>query len=207
MSGLTNKRVILWDFDGVISDSNQVRKFGFEEIFKDFPAEEVSKLLIFHNKNGGLSRYVKIRYFYEVLLGTSITESEVLELAHAFSSIMKEELIKPEYLIRDAIDFIKDNYQKYEMHIVSGSDQNELRFLCKSLGIDTYFKTINGSPTHKNALVANLLKTYHYAKEDVILIGDSINDYEAASLNNITFSGYNNTALEEKGNYIRQFIC
>ena len=59
---------ILWDFDGVILNSIHVRDKGFIEIFKDFDNEKVDLLLQYHKKNGGLSRYVKIRYFFEKIL-------------------------------------------------------------------------------------------------------------------------------------------
>ena len=59
---------ILWDFDGVILSSMHIRDWGFREIFKTFKKEDVQKLLDYHNLNGGLSRYVKIRYFYEEIL-------------------------------------------------------------------------------------------------------------------------------------------
>ena len=61
-------KTVLWDFDGVIIDSMKVRDWGFEEIFKDYDQELIDKLLAFHRKNGGLSRYVKIRYFFEELI-------------------------------------------------------------------------------------------------------------------------------------------
>ncbi|QFZ54435.1 HAD family hydrolase [Oceanihabitans sp. IOP_32] len=188
-------KTILWDFDGVILDSMAVRDWGFKEIFKDFKEEQVSKLLDYHAANGGLSRYVKIRYFYENILGKTITEERVLQYAEAFSVLMKKELTSPDNLITDAVTFIKENYQKYSFHIVSGSDQEELRFLCKELGIDKYFISIHGSPTTKNQLVKTLLEQHAYDKNSTCLIGDSINDYEAAYVNNIVFYGYNNMAL------------
>ena len=54
---------ILWDFDGVILDSMEVRDWGFKEIFSSFDKSKVDLLLDYHRKNGGLSRYVKIRFF------------------------------------------------------------------------------------------------------------------------------------------------
>jgi phosphoglycolate phosphatase-like HAD superfamily hydrolase len=144
---------ILWDFDGVILDSMKVRDWGFREIFKSFDNEKVEELLKFHTLNGGLSRYVKIRYFYEDILGKELTENVVLEYANAFSVLMKKELINPNNLIVDSVQFIRDNYNKYRFHIVSGSDQEELRYLCKELAIDHYFLSIHGSPTPKNQLV------------------------------------------------------
>ena len=198
-------KTILWDFDGVILDSMSVRDWGFRNIFKDYAEEQVSELITYHRINGGLSRYVKIRYFYEVLLGKSITEDKVLEYAQAFSVLMKQELIHPENLINDALMFIKENFKNYNFHIVSGSDENELRFLCKALGIDSYFISIHGSPTPKTKLVKKLLKQHNYDSESTCLIGDSINDYEAAMANNISFCGYNNKKLNHSlGNYINQ---
>jgi len=188
---------ILWDFDGVILDSMEVRDWGFREIFKSFENEKVELLLDYHKKNGGLSRYVKIRFFFDEILNKKITDEDVLKYANNFSVLMKNELTNPENLIIDALDFIKKNHRKYKFHIVSGSDQNELRFLCEQLNIAHYFQSIHGSPTPKKELVSSLLKTNNYNMEETLLIGDSINDFEAARDNEIYFLAYNNPALEK----------
>lgn len=188
---------ILFDFDGVILDSMPVRDFGFREIFKEFDKELVEKLIEYNNLNGGLSRYVKIRYFYEELLETAISEEKVKELAQKFSEIMRKELSNKKYMIEETVKFIEDNHEKYNLHIVSGSDGDELRFLCKELEIDKFFLSIDGSPTPKNQLVANVLQKNNYLENETILIGDSINDYETAKINGIDFYGYNNYELKD----------
>lgn len=199
-------KTILWDFDGVILDSMGVRDWGFKEIFKDFTELQVSKLISYHRINGGLSRYVKIRYFYENILGKLISEERVLEYAEAFSVLMKQELTNTDNLIADAVSFIRENSKKFSFHIVSGSDQAELRFLCKELGLETYFISIHGSPTPKNQLVKTLIEEHGYDKKSTCLIGDSINDFEAAEVNEIYFYGYNNTKLKKlKQGYIDSF--
>ncbi|MCH5322634.1 MAG: hypothetical protein J1E31_03515 [Helicobacter sp.] len=38
---------------------------------------------------------------------------------------------------------------------------------------------------------------YSYTPQETILIGDSINDYEAANANHIDFYGYNNISLKQ----------
>lgn len=199
-------KIILWDYDGVIMDSMPIRGRGFEEVLKEYPKEQVAELMAFHELNGGLSRYVKFRYFFEKIRGESITEEQVLALAEQFSSIMFELLLDEKLLITDSVSFIKANHQNYEMHIVSGSDGNELRAICKGLGLDGYFKTINGSPTPKKQLVKDVLSSNGYAPEEVVLIGDSINDFEAAQVNGISFCGYNNLSLQTiSSNYIKSF--
>ncbi|MGY6562488.1 MAG: HAD family hydrolase [Luteibaculaceae bacterium] len=198
-------KVIFWDFDGVILNSNEVRDQGFIEVLNDYPKDKVDLLLAYHQKNGGLSRYVKFRYFYEEILGEPITEEQVYALAESFSVIMKKLLTDKSLLINETVNFIRENHQRYIMHIVSGSDQNELRYLCKELGIAGYFKSIHGSPTHKNILVKDLLMEHQYKIDKCLLIGDSINDEEAAKINGIHFLGYNNPKLKAQGIYLNDF--
>jgi HAD superfamily hydrolase (TIGR01549 family) len=195
---------ILFDFDGVILDSMVVRDLGFREIFKKYPKEKVEELINFHRINGGLSRFVKIEHFYKNILEEDITKEKINELASQFSEIMRLELIKEKYLIKETVDFIKNNYKKYNMYIVSGSEHNELNYLCEKLGLKKYFITISGSPTPKKELVKNILNNIN--PKETILIGDSINDYDAAKENNISFHGYNNEKLKPFSNkYINSF--
>lgn len=197
---------IFWDFDGVLMNSNAVRDKGFELVLADYPKDQVKQLMDFHQANGGLSRYVKFRYFFEEVRGEEITDEEVQVWADKFSEIMLANLINEDLLIKETIDFVKANYQNYKMHIVSGSDGNELRKICKGVGIDHYFKSIEGSPTPKKKLVADILEKENYKLEECVLIGDSINDYEAAEVNKITFFGYNNESLKLiSKNYIQIF--
>lgn len=197
--------VLFWDFDGVIIDSNKVREKGFVEVLKKFPDKEVEQLLIFHRANGGLSRYVKFRYFFEQVKGEVIVDEEIRVYADEFSTIMKGLLTNRNLLIQETLKFIKDNYTKYRMYLVSGSDQNELKFLCRELGIAHYFKTIHGSPTPKTELLNSLLNSNGFDKEKCVMIGDSQNDYEAAFSNGIHFLAYNNPVLEKYNTFAFSF--
>ena len=197
---------ILWDFDGVILDSMPTRDHGFREIFKLYPSNLVDELIIYHRNNGGLSRFNKIHYFFRNILKKKISEQEIDRYANKFSIIMKDKLASPEYLIAESMNFIKSNYKYYDFHIVSGSEHNELNFLCNKLRIKKYFYSISGSPTPKVELIKNLMDRMSYKNKETILIGDSVNDYEAAQANKIKFYGYNNPSLESMSNeYILDF--
>ena len=189
---------ILWDFDGVITDSLAIRDYGFREIFCSFDNEDIKKLIKYHNLNGGLSRFHKINYFFNTILKQEISKNEIWQYADKFTQIMRQSLSDKKYLINDTVNFIKNNYKNYNFHIVSGSEHNELNFLCQKLDLSQYFISINGSPTPKNQLIKNLLESYNYNINQTILIGDSINDYEAASVNKIDFYGFNNENLRDK---------
>lgn len=197
---------ILWDFDGVILDSVPFRDAGYWHVLHEFTEEKVQKLIEFQQINGGLSRYVKFRYFFNEILGREITDEKVNELAGKYSEFMLEHLLDEHLIIDDTFEFIKNNYDVYNMHIVSGSDQKELRTICDRLHLSQYFHSIHGSPTPKTDLVAQLLEEHKYKTDRTVLIGDSINDRDAAIQNSIHFYGYNNPSLQNKsGYYIKSF--
>ncbi|MDB4347293.1 HAD-IA family hydrolase [Bacteroidia bacterium] len=190
---------ILFDFDGVIIESNSVREYGFRKSLEAYPNDLVEDLVNYHNANGGLSRYHKYEYFFTQILRQKAKEGQVMELANAFSEIMRKELGKKKYLIAETVEFIKQIHQSIPLKIVSGSDQEELRFLCNNLEVDQYFKAIFGSPVAKTELVRRIIEQDGHS--DFLLIGDSVNDFEAARDNDIAFVGYNNSSLRELGSY------
>lgn len=203
---LDKYKILLWDFDGVIMDSNPVRTYGFEEILKDYPEKQVDELIAFHKQNGGLPRYDKFRYFFENIRGEHVSDAEIARLSAQFSEIMLDRLMDKSLLIPDSVDFIKANYRKFTMHIVSDSDQAELRKVCDYQGLTQYFVSIVGSPILKPQLVKQLMLDYSYQKAESAFIGDSINDHDAAITNGIDFFGYNNAALQKlTGSYIKNF--
>lgn len=193
---------IIFDFDGVILDSVPTKTEGFKKLFQNFSTDEVNKLVLYHELNGGKSRYVKIKYFFNELLHKDISEQEILEYANKYSEITKEELTNPKYIIEDTLNFIKRNHKKYEMHIASGADEEDLKYICEKLDLTKYFLSINGSPKIKSEIVKDILLDNSYDINETILIGDSVNDFDSAKDNGIDFFAYNNQKLKSHYKYI-----
>ncbi len=197
---------IVFDFDGVILDSVPVKTEAFKKLFDDYAEDKVQKLIEYHLENGGKSRYLKIKYFFNEILNQEIHKKDILFYANKYSDLTKKELSKEKYLMVDTMTFIEQNYQNYNLHIASGADENDLKFICQSLELSKYFISIHGSPKIKNEIVRDILNKNQYKKNETILIGDSKNDHEAANINNIEFYGYNNLELKNlKHNYITSF--
>ena len=110
-------KVIFWDFDGVILDSMKIKGDGFVELFNNFSSAKVKILEKYHFMNGGLSRFEKIKYFYNQILNEDISENQIYNLAHTFSEIIKNKLFDEANLIQDSLSFIKKNYKKYDFLI------------------------------------------------------------------------------------------
>lgn len=198
-------KTILWDFDGVILDSMKIKGDGFVELFKAYNNVCLIQMERYHYSHGGVSRFEKIKYFYKEILDKPISEDTVTQLADEFSNIIDKKLNNKKNLIKETVDFIKHNYQKYNFHIVSGAEHNELNKLCDSFELIKYFKSIDGSPIKKDLLVKNVIKKFDYKKNEVVLIGDAITDYNASKKNGIKFYGFNNLELKKLDGYIDSF--
>ena len=198
-------KTILWDFDGVILDSMKIKGDGFVELFREYDTEQVKRLEEYHYKYGGVSRFEKIKHFHVEILKQSVSQEAVGRLADRFSEIIEKKLNNKSNLIEETVEFIENNYTRYNFHIVSGAEHNELNKLCDTLGLSKYFISIDGSPTKKETLIKNIIEKYSYKIDEIVLIGDSVNDYYAANTNKIVFCGYNNFDLKQYGNYIESF--
>ncbi len=127
---------------------------------------------------------------------------DIQKFSEKYSILTKNELSKEKYIINETLQYLKNNFSKYKMFVASGADENDLRDICCALNLNQYFISINGSPTVKSEIVKKLMTHYILDKSETILIGDSINDYEAAYDNHIGFYGFNNEMLRDKHKYI-----
>jgi len=180
---------IIFDFDGVLIESNKIRSEGFQLLFEDYPKEQVERLLCFVKRNGGLSRYDKIRYFFEQVRNEIISESSVRSLAGRYSELVKDRIIHVDP-VKGALNFLSKYQRIYDFAIVSGSDQEELREVSKFRKIKHFFSEILGSPASKESNVSELI-TKGWKAESCIFVGDSVNDLKAARSYGIDFIGRN----------------
>ena len=84
---------IIWDFDGVIINSEKVRQKGFIRSLEPYGDKwAIEKLLEYHRLNGGLSRYNKIQYFFSDILNKTISEEIFQNILKVFNDLMLIEL-------------------------------------------------------------------------------------------------------------------
>lgn len=188
-------KYIIFDFDGVLAESNEVRFEGFQLLFKNYPDTQVNKLVEYAKLNGGISRYEKIRYFFESIRNESISDESVQDFAKQYSYLVKQKVIGA-FPVKGSLEFLNRYKDKYVFSIVSGSDQNELRDVCKERRIDNFFVEILGSPVSKDKNIFDLLFKREWKKNLSLYVGDSINDLHAAQSNGIDFIGRNSGLAE-----------
>jgi phosphoglycolate phosphatase-like HAD superfamily hydrolase len=179
---------LIFDFDGVLAETNEMRFTGFTQLFQDYPQDKLDCFINYVRQNGGLSRYEKIRYFFAGILGEPLATPAIKEWATKYSRIVKQSIIEAKP-VPGSLEFLENFGKLFDLTIVSGSDQEELRAVCQARGMAHYFAEILGSPPEKEINLNRLLTSRGWEKGACIYIGDSINDYEAACNLGIDFVG------------------
>ena len=179
---------VIFDFDGVIADSTNIKTEAFVALYSQFSEEIQSQVKSYHIKHSGVSRYNKIYYFQKEIVNEDFSEKKINKLALQFSAIVLEKVINSKF-IPGAREFIEKNYAHLDLHIATGTPQSEIEIIAQEKKLSHLFKSIYGTPLTKTEIVEKILKKFTYNNKNVVLIGDALTDFEGAVNNNIQFFG------------------
>ena len=178
---LSKYKSIIFDCDGVILNSNDVKTKSFYQIAEIFGDEVANSFIKYHKKNGGISRYLKIKYLVEELIprfNSNLNESSIKELTLEYANNVIEGLKSCE--ISKSLNELRNLTHKSNWLIVSGGDQLELRNIFSIRKLDYLFDSgIFGSPANKEEIVSREINRKNI-KYPGIFIGDSKYDYQVA---------------------------
>jgi len=177
----------IFDFDGVIVDSLDVKTRAFGELFKGHGPAVSEQVMNYHRNNGGVSRYEKFRYFYKNFLELPVTDEIIDDLDRRYSQLVVEEVVAAPFVegAKELLDSIQSAGKK--CFVISGTPQNELRGIVNRRQLEGYFLDVLGSPKNKKENLEYLMKKHHFVPQDAIYFGDARADYEAARHNRIQF--------------------
>ena len=181
-------KAIIFDFDGVIAESTNIKTDAFVSIYNEYSEEVQARVKDYHVKNSGISRYKKILYYQKEILGQNYSEDAINDLANKFSEIVLQKVIESEY-VKGSKEFIERNQLNYELHIATGTPQEEIEIIIQEKNLQNKFKSIYGTPLSKTEIIRKILTENNYKKENVVFVGDAIADLEGASNNDLNFIG------------------
>jgi HAD superfamily hydrolase (TIGR01549 family) len=180
-------RAIIFDFDGVICESVEVKKQAFYKLFADCP-QHVESIVEYHMENGGISRFKKFEVIYRDMLKKVLTKEQSEELGRRFSEYCYQGVIDAPF-VDGAHEFLDKYYRHLKLFIVSGTPQDEMLRIVKERGLTKFFQGVYGSPRTKGELNRLILKKFDLLPEEVVFVGDSINDLDGAGEAGVAFIG------------------
>jgi phosphoglycolate phosphatase-like HAD superfamily hydrolase len=168
----------VFDFDGVILDSNKIKTDAFYKAVVHYGEDQAKQLCAYHVAHGGISRFVKFNYFFETILGRSPLDGEIDQALDRFAEAVRQGLL--ECAQAPLLEDLFTNHLKdLPCTVISGSMQEELREIMKLRGLDHYFDHIYGSPDSKDVIFEREIANKSI-KKPAVYIGDSLYDYEMA---------------------------
>ncbi|SER64298.1 Phosphoglycolate phosphatase, HAD superfamily [Nitrosomonas sp. Nm51] len=189
MIAITNFEAIIFDFDGVIAESGDIKTQAFAKLYRPYGEAVAAEVVKYHTAHGGLSRYNKFRHFQQHLLhNPPLTSAEEKELDRRFSKLVVEAVVAAE-AVPGAYELVRQQVDRVPLFVASGTPEAELKVIVARRGLTPYFKQVRGAPKLKPVLISEILSDHALEPNRVLMIGDAMADYEGAQANNTAFLG------------------
>ncbi|MFO0751279.1 MAG: HAD family hydrolase [Myxococcota bacterium] len=173
------------DCDGVIFDTNKMKCDAYRYALADAPSAVVDDLVRYHQKTGGVSRYLKIDRFYRHMHRVPMPDEAIAMALQRYSAFCEDGYShmrpRPESLA------FAERFGAARVEVVSGSDEAELRRVFADQGISQRFAAIHGSPVAKAEHMARVLGERQVRAADALFVGDGGGDWEAARTLSLPF--------------------
>ncbi len=179
---------LVFDFDGIILESVDVKAKAFASLTAPYGQEAQDLMLMYNKLHGGISRVVKFRWFFDEIVGRSITETELEQWCQRFLELCLEE-VKISPLVPGIEQTLKMWHNKLPLYVCSGAPQKELEMLLNLRGLSHYFVGIHGSPPAKEELLRSIAIHSKLPNDSILMIGDSPTDMLAAEAVGTQFYG------------------
>ena len=179
---------LILDFDGVLVQSVDVKTRAFAQLYAEHGTEVVAKVIDHHLVHGGLSRFEKFRHYHRVFLGRNLGAEEKAALGKRFSALVEDAVVAAPW-VAGAREYLDSNHARLPVFVASGTPETELLRIVQRRGMTHYFAGVHGSPRTKGEIIGTCIRERGLDGSRVLMVGDSITDYEGAREAGVAFLG------------------
>jgi phosphoglycolate phosphatase-like HAD superfamily hydrolase len=190
---LKSNKVIVFDFDGTLIDSNQLK---YDAFFKLFPSDDLHKKIVTEVLSEILeeSRYVILREIIK-RLNTEMNEDEldnnVQVLAAKYNVIVVDDAkhCKEKPGAKEVLELFS---KRYNLYLNSTTPETSLKDIVKHRKWENYFCDIFGYPNDKTLVLLDIIKTESINPDELLVVGDGKSDRDSANSVKCAFLQINN---------------
>lgn len=190
-------RAIVFDFDGVVLESADVKTDAFVELYASYGPEFVAKVRTHHLENLGISRFKKFEWIANNLLDATLSVHDQTALGDRFSALVLEKVLAAPF-VRGADVEIARLSDRYPLFVASGTPVDELRIIVARRELEVRFREVHGAPVEKPAILRDLQTRHGLAGDEILFIGDGMSDYRAAIEVGVEFLARDTPALHDE---------
>ena len=173
-------RAVVFDFDGVILESAEVKTDAFVELYAGHGPEVVARVRDHHLANLGISRFKKFAWIAEHVLGQPLSETASAALGAQFSDLALAKVLAAPFVPGAEDALAQLDARGLPMYVASGTPDGELRMIVERRGLAPRFREVHGAPREKPDIINGVLAQLALAPSQVLFIGDGMTDYKAA---------------------------
>jgi phosphoglycolate phosphatase-like HAD superfamily hydrolase len=168
-----------------VCESSNIKTEAYRNLFiKDFP-EKVYDIEKYHNENAGIIRKIKLKYIWEKILNNSYSKSIEAELIKKYEKMVLSKVLNSA-LVAGIESYLKYlNSMNRICYIISGTPEEEMKFICEKKNLNKYFKNIYGGEKSKSFWINKIIELEK--NNNIVFFGDAMTDYYAAKDTKVDF--------------------
>ena len=173
-------RLVVFDFDGTLCDSADIKTNAFYELYLDERgADFAGEVHAYHLANAGVSRYDKIRHIEQEFIGRSPSDERVNEIADRFSKLVEDAVVAAP-LFDGVLEYLSSDRPDIPNAVASATPTAELQRIATRKGISHFFDAIEGSPRSKSVILSGFAARYDVVPTQIVMVGDQPSDAQGA---------------------------
>ena len=201
---LEKARIAVFDFDGTLVDSTEIKWQGFETTFEDFP-EYLEEIVSYCRGFNHTPRDDKFRHVCEAILGRPYTEQMAALLHERFERVTTDAIVNAAE-IPGAERFLHRVKESCETAVLSSTPHAILIDILEKRGWVELFDHFQGAPVDKAKWLVELQMLKALESLEIVFFGDMPEDAAAARSVGCAFVGVANEKLKpEVAWFIRDY--
>jgi len=176
---------LVFDMDGVILQSNELKHQALLRLFADFP-EDLPAIAVYNRSAGGVPRQRKFEHIWREILCLCYGPELEEQFTTRYAELLEEGLRKVP-LVEGIESFLGST--PIPKYVSSAAPQEEVEHQLTSRQLRQHFSAVFGAPTEKADALREVIRRQGCAPQQVLFLGDARADYEAAQAAGTAFVG------------------
>ncbi len=176
-------KVIVFDFDGTLVDSNQLKYNAFFELF---PSDSLHKEIVTDVLDEFIekSRYVILREILKRINRKTINEDDLDYRVHASAKKYNDIVVDGAKRCKEksgAKEVLESLSKRYNLYLSSTTPETSLKDIVKHRNWEGFFCDIFGYPNDKTSVLFDIIKRESINPGDLLVVGDGKSDRDSAN--------------------------
>ena len=176
-------KVIVFDFDGTLIDSNQLK---YDAYYKLFPLDDFHKRIITEVLSVIFekSRYVILKEIVRRVNGLIVNEYELDNRVQELATEYNDLVVDGAKRCREktgAKEVLESLSKRYNLYLNSTTPETSLKDIVKHRKWEDYFCDIFGYPNDKASVLFDIIERESINPDELLVVGDGKSDKDSAN--------------------------